>query len=336
MILADKIILLRKRNSWSQEELAEKLQISRQSVSKWESGASIPDLDKVIKMSTLFNVSTDYLLKEELEELVAGEGMALGEAAEASGRMVSVEEAEEFLAATGSFAKMIGLGVALCILSPVSLILLVEFAQEGRSFLNGPLAEGAGVGILLIMVALAVVIFILNGIRYKRYEYLEEEMIFPEYGVEGIASKKKEGFTGTFAICIASGVALCILGVVPLAIAGGMGSGELTKCCCAAVLLIMVSVAVYLFIWSGIVYGSFDKLLRAGDYTDENKKLRRVLQPVAGIYWCLATALYLLWSFWGGKWEYTWVLWPIAGILFAVIAQIVKVILCAVQKLKKS
>ena len=68
MILADKIIYLRKKNGWSQEQLAEQLNISRQSVSKWESGTSIPDLDKILKMSAIFGVSTDYLLKDELEE----------------------------------------------------------------------------------------------------------------------------------------------------------------------------------------------------------------------------------------------------------------------------
>ena len=75
--IADKIITLRKRNGWSQEELAEQLGISRQSVSKWESGGSIPDLDKIIRMSSLFGVSTDYLLKEEIEELTGGIGMVV-------------------------------------------------------------------------------------------------------------------------------------------------------------------------------------------------------------------------------------------------------------------
>ena len=69
MILADKIMRLRKQNGWSQEELAEKMGISRQSVSKWESGTSIPDLDKIIKMSGIFGVTTDYLLKDDIEEV---------------------------------------------------------------------------------------------------------------------------------------------------------------------------------------------------------------------------------------------------------------------------
>ena len=67
MILADKITEERKRNGWSQEELAEKLGISRQAVSKWESAGSIPDLQRIIQLSELFGVSTDYLLKDEMD-----------------------------------------------------------------------------------------------------------------------------------------------------------------------------------------------------------------------------------------------------------------------------
>ena len=63
MILADKIIELRKKNGWSQEELAEKVGVSRQSVSKWEGALSVPDLDKILLMSQIFGVSTDYLLE---------------------------------------------------------------------------------------------------------------------------------------------------------------------------------------------------------------------------------------------------------------------------------
>ena len=67
MKLAEKIMTLRKQRGWSQEELAQQLSVSRQSVSKWESGASVPDLDKILKMSEIFGVSTDTLLKEEME-----------------------------------------------------------------------------------------------------------------------------------------------------------------------------------------------------------------------------------------------------------------------------
>lgn len=68
MILADKIILLRKRKGWSQEELAEQLGVTRQSVSKWEGAQSVPDIQKIIQMSEIFGVTTDYLLKDEIED----------------------------------------------------------------------------------------------------------------------------------------------------------------------------------------------------------------------------------------------------------------------------
>ena len=66
MIIGEKISLLRKRNGWSQEELADKMNVSRQSVSKWESAASIPDMNRILEMSRIFDVSCDYLLKDEI------------------------------------------------------------------------------------------------------------------------------------------------------------------------------------------------------------------------------------------------------------------------------
>lgn len=70
MILADKIIEERKKNGWTQEDLAQKLGVSRQSVSKWESAGAIPDLKKIIQLADLFGVSTDYLLKDEVEKKI--------------------------------------------------------------------------------------------------------------------------------------------------------------------------------------------------------------------------------------------------------------------------
>lgn len=66
--MADKITALRKKAGWSQEELAEQLGVTRQSVSKWEGAQSVPDMDKVVQMSRLFGVTTDFLLKDELSE----------------------------------------------------------------------------------------------------------------------------------------------------------------------------------------------------------------------------------------------------------------------------
>lgn len=67
MNIAEKIVLLRKKKGISQEELANKLNTSRQAVSKWENNQSTPDLEKLVALSIYFNVTTDYLLTDSIE-----------------------------------------------------------------------------------------------------------------------------------------------------------------------------------------------------------------------------------------------------------------------------
>lgn len=70
MNFSEKLLTLRKANELTQEQLAEKLDVSRQSISKWESGQATPELDKIVALSAIFNVITDYLLKSsEIDDL---------------------------------------------------------------------------------------------------------------------------------------------------------------------------------------------------------------------------------------------------------------------------
>ena len=70
MIFSEKLLTLRKAKGMTQEELAEKLEVSRQSISKWESGQSVPELEKIVALSTIFGVTTDSLLKSsEIDDL---------------------------------------------------------------------------------------------------------------------------------------------------------------------------------------------------------------------------------------------------------------------------
>mgnify|MGYP001082062099 CR=1 FL=1 len=67
MKLSEKIVTLRKQKGWSQEELADKLNVSRQAVGKWETETALPEVDKILQMATLFDVSTDSLLKDDVQ-----------------------------------------------------------------------------------------------------------------------------------------------------------------------------------------------------------------------------------------------------------------------------
>ena len=126
MILADKITDQRKKNGWSQEDLANQIGVSRQSVSKWESGQSIPDLDKILKLSEIFGVSTDYLLKDEAAppEAAAMPPVEVQAPADEAARMMTMEETYHYLTMVQMAAPRIARGVMLCILSPIVLFLL--------------------------------------------------------------------------------------------------------------------------------------------------------------------------------------------------------------------
>ena len=67
MTLSEKIVGLRKAHGWSQEDIAEKLNVSRQAISRWENGTALPDAQNVLQISKLFGVTTDYLLNDDYE-----------------------------------------------------------------------------------------------------------------------------------------------------------------------------------------------------------------------------------------------------------------------------
>ena len=187
MILADKIIQLRKKNGWSQEALGEMLHVSRQSVSKWESGLSIPDLEKILKMSEIFGVSTDYLLKDEIEDVLPSET----EADESTARFIDPEYANEYMDLVRKVSVRFALAVSILILSPVALILLGGISAY-TTLLSEGAATGIGLTVLFLMVTGAVTILILNGMKLSPYEYLEREEIALAYGVQGIVEKRKQ------------------------------------------------------------------------------------------------------------------------------------------------
>ena len=111
MIFADKIIRLRRKNGWSQEELAEKMKVSRQAVSKWEAAQTTPDLEKILQLSNLFGVTTDYLLKDELVDEEHTDS-----ADEAPIRRVTLAEANEYLEQRKDASVKIAIAAFLCII----------------------------------------------------------------------------------------------------------------------------------------------------------------------------------------------------------------------------
>ena len=314
MILADKIIEERKKNGWSQEELASKLGVSRQAVSKWESSGSIPDLQRILQMSELFGVTTDYLLKDEIEEERQNEYV------ETKTIKVSMEEANQYLDMKSRGSRIVANATSLCILSPVPLIVLGTMTEDHT-------LVGFSLVFLLILVAIAVYLFVNYGLHESHMQHLEKESFETEYGVSGMVRERREQYEPTFTRNIAIGVVLCILSVIPTIMAGVMEVEDYMSGISVGLLLIIVSIGVNILIRAGMIKSSYDTLLQEGEYTKEEKHLKKRTDDFSGAYWCLVVVIYLGWSFWTNNWKMTWIIWPVAGVLYVAVLGIVKMII---------
>lgn len=315
--------MLRNQNGWSQEELAEKLNVSRQSVSKWETGTSIPDLDKIMLLSEIFGVTTDYLLKDSMEAVAYTDGTQAQQ--EDGVRLVTLEEANTYMDLIRQTAGKIATGVSLCILSPVCLIQMGALSEQRKS-ITGNMAGGVGVAILLALVAAGVTLFLIYGMRLSKYEYLEKEELVLSYGVEGIVEKQRTEYEATFQTGIVTGVVLCIAAVIPLMLTVAFAENELYVVTATNVLLLLVAVGVHILVRVGMKHACFTKLLQIEDYTPEKKRLAKRTEAFPGIYWCMITAVYLAVSFYFNNWDRSWIIWPVAGVLFAAVIGIIQLI----------
>ena len=168
--------------------------------------------------------------------------------------------------------------------------------------------------------------FITYGVQASHTEHLEKYAFETEYGVTGMVKEKNRLYEGTFTRGIAVGVVLCIMTVVPVIIAGAMEAPDYICALFVSVLLVLIAVGVNMIIRVSMVKSSYDTLLQEGEYTQSEKKIKRKLDAVSGAYWGLVTTIYLGWSFWTMRWDFTWIVWPVAGVLFAAISSIAKVI----------
>ena len=327
MILADKIIDERKKNGWSQEELAEQLGVSRQSVSKWESAGSVPDLKKVIQMAELFGVSTDYLLKDELEKENRDVVETSGSDADSPLRRVSMEEANAFLNAKRETAPRLANTVSLFILSPVALLLLAGIAESpDYNLAEGP-AMAVGLAVLLLLTAVGVFIQITDRNKLSRFEYLERESFETEYGVSGMVKEKKQDYESRYSLGLAGGTVICIMAVIPLLVAGAMDASDLALILCVDLLLALVALGANLIVRVSTIKESYDTILQEGDYSKNKKRVQAKMGALSAAYWCFTTAIYLGWSTWRQDWEKSWIIWAVAGVLYGGVYGIMRMIL---------
>lgn len=313
MILADKIIRLRKKNGWSQEELAAKMNVSRQAVSKWEGAQTIPDLEKILALGSLFGVTTDYLLKDEIENEEFTE-----ENNDTSVKKVTLAQANEFLDQRKTASVQIAAGTLLCIIAAIPLLILGAASEVPSCHISENTAGGVGLTVLLLMVAAASAIFILCGFRNAPFDFIDKEPFETEYGVVGMVKERQKAYRRVYTKCNVIGTCLCILAPVPLLI-GFFTENDFFAVLMLTVTMLIAGIGSVFFIVAGVRWASMQKLLKEGEFSPREKRKSRIKEAVGTVYWLTAAAIYIAWSLLTNDWEITWVVWPIAGILFAVV-----------------
>lgn len=316
MILADKIIALRKQNDWSQEDLASKLGVSRQAISKWESKQSTPDLERILAMSKLFAVSTDYLIKDDIE-ISNGDGQQ-----EESGslvRKVSMEEANAYLNFQLKFSKNIAVGVFLCIIA-INPLLFSELWE------NSLIAEPLAFIIAALIVTLAVVLFMLNSFRAKEFAWLSHEKCELAYGVEGMLREAEKSYEPSFIFSVIVGVVLCIFTLICFVATEFIPALiSIHENVLIALGFDIVAVAVFFFVKAGIMHSTYARLLKKGEFSNinnsfsKNKQSKKKQEQIMGIYWLFTFVIYLTYSFLTNNWGKSWLIWPIAGLVCGIL-----------------
>ena len=356
MILADKIIRERKRLGLSQEELAEKMNVSRQAVSKWEGNQSIPEIEKILQLSSLFGVTTDYLLKDEIETyenstnngssderdntenennsaIVLEKGgktlkISSGNTKENRRqfiRTVTMEQAGDYLSSRSKAAKNIALGTFLCIMSVIPLFLVTVAGENQLGRYPEDTAVVLGLVLMFLILIPAVVLFVYTGSKNSPCEFLEKEPFETEQGVVEMVREKQKAFSSKYTKFNIVGIVFCLLSPIPIFIAPFIENDVSMIFSSLTVTLTLAGIGTVFFILAGVRNEAMQKLLKEGDYSEAAKDVKSIKGAVGTIYWLVTTAIFIImlflseeqWANW--KTGYSWIIWPVAGVLFPVV-----------------
>lgn len=228
----------------------------------------------------------------------------------------TLEEAKHILSAHDQAGSKISLGILLILIG-------AGFISTFDSF---DIVE-VGVIVLLSFVAIGVGLFTNTGLKLETIEkrltdkdqlfYLDDED-YATVEEEYFFFKEKEGYR------IAVGVVFCILAAVPIISFAFLDKELLIERFGVPILMLFVGFGVYQFVKYGMTDSAFQKLLNLGEYSVAERRFQKKIEPFAGIYWLSITIVYLAWSFYTFNWHFTWIIFPVAGMLWGIISIFLK------------
>lgn len=294
MSLGQNLQFLRKRDNITQEQLAEALQVSRQSVSKWESDTTYPEMDKLLQLTNLFHCSLDDLVQRDINTQY-------------------VEDKCNYDQFMNQFSKRITLGVGLILGGLTLMMFLNTFLPQIAGF---DMEELSGVVFLLFVVA-AVAIFIVSGLQKS---YFEKKNPYIE---NFYSDMENEAFHKKFTVFITTGVVLIIFGMILAASFDAVISADHSirdavdlDMLSGALFLLLLTIASTLFTYAGIQESKYniDHYNLMHDHSSKTYKNDKKIGLVCGCIMMAAAMIFLTCGFLWDLWKSAWIVFPVFGI----------------------
>ncbi len=290
MSFGEKLQQLRKEKGLSQEDLAHQLNVSRQAVSKWESQNGYPEIEKMILISDLFQVSLDYLMKEDYEE---HENETIS-----SFHLMTQQNIEDYLHFKKSFALRIGSSVLLMIVG-----LFIAALCADTSY------QSIGVFGFLIMVGIGVFFIIMTTLLKESKFKIENEEIKIAFNDLQNLQEQYQHFHKYFTLAIAGGVLLIIVSLACIVLLHE--TFPQYENILGAQFLLCIGIAVFLFIYFGIRKDAYQFLIHNKAYIKAKKKEQQI-ENIYAFTMPLAAILYMIMGFTQNWWHPGWVIFPLA------------------------
>ena len=290
MSFGEKLQQLRKEKGLSQEDLAHQLNVSRQAVSKWESQNGYPEIEKMILISDLFQVSLDYLMKKDYEE---HENETIS-----SFHLMTQQNIEDYLHFKKSFALRIGSSVLLMIVG-----LFIAALCADTSY------QSIGVFGFLIMVGIGVFFIIMTTLLKESKFKIENEEIKIAFNDLQNLQEQYQHFHKYFTLAIAGGVLLIIVSLACIVLLHE--TFPQYENILGAQFLLCIGIAVFLFIYFGILKDTYQFLIHNKAYMKAKKKEQQI-ENIYAFTMPLAAILYMIMGFTQNWWHPGWVIFPLA------------------------
>ncbi|NLK65597.1 MAG: hypothetical protein GX289_10955 [Tissierellia bacterium] len=231
---------------------------------------------------------------------------------------VTYEEAEKYIEDSKNIAPKTALGVFLCIMSPTLLLLLLGLRELDALQIKEDRLIAAGLTALIALVAAGVSYFIRYSSILDKYEYLQKSVFELDYSTEQAVRSAMAQDEHSYKSAVNTSVILYILSILPIFLISLLLDIDGASTISVAVTLTIVAYATYNLINKGGINNACQVLLQQGDYSIKTKS-NKTLQTISKVYWLVIVAVYLTYSFITQKWGISWIIWPIAGILYVII-----------------